>query len=603
MGNRIPDETIEQLKTANDIADIVGEYVQLKRQGKNFLGLCPFHDEKTPSFSVAPDKQIFHCFGCKKGGNVITFLREIENFTFHQAIQFLAERSGIQLPKQSFENANPEMDKTHTDILHAHEWLTRFYHHLIKFSKEGKLAFDYLKKRGITEETIEKFQLGYAPHSGDLTTNFLLKKGYEKQFLIYHGLLTVQESGAVNDPFRGRVIFPIRNHLGKTIAFGGRTIQDMHPKYINSAENKLFQKNKLLYNFDLARKHARKEKSLILFEGQMDVITAYQAGIKHSIATLGTALTSYQARLLNRYVQEVIVCYDADQAGLEAAYRAATLLKEFNNEVRIVRLPKGYDPDDYIKEHGGTAFTELLKSSDTYISFYMHYLKNDYDLSVENDRINYLQNILKQLSTVKSVVEREYYLKDLSHSFNLSLTSLMDEVKQYERQHKDVKDKRVKDRYTSTRQSMQRNERLLPAHVNAERRLIAYMLQNKYVAQKVQDELGANFNFDDHKVIATYLYGFYEAENEPNVSSFVQTIQDENIQRTITELAMISLNETVNEQEIDDYLITIQRYSERSTIDRLLQKQRDAEQANDPIKAAEIAMKVIELKRHLKQVK
>jgi len=603
MGNRIPEEIIEQIKGSNDIVDIIGEYVQLKKQGKNYFGLCPFHDEKTPSFSVAPDRQIFHCFGCKKGGNVITFIRDIENFSFLQAVQVLAERSGVQLPKLSYQQEHSVADKEQADILVAYEWLMRFYHHLLKFSKEGKLALKYLNERGVTDQTIEKFQLGYAPNSGELTTNFLLKKGYDEQFLIHNGLLTVNEHGIVNDPFRGRVIFPIRNHLGKTIAFGGRTMQDGQPKYINSSESKLFQKNKLLYNFDLARKHARKERSLILFEGQMDVITAYQAGIEHGIATLGTALTSYQARLLNRYVQEVIICYDADQAGLEAAYRAANLLREFNNDVRIVRLPTGYDPDDFIKKHGSDDFLELIKNSDTYISFYMHYLKSDFDLSIENDRINYLQKVLKQLATVKSVVEREYYLKDLSNTFNLSLTSLMDEVNQYEKQQRNVKDKRIKDRYTSTRRSPQANERLLPAHVNAERKLIAYMLQNKYVAQRVQDELGANFNFDEHKVIATHLYGFYEAENEPNVSSFVQWIDDQNIQQIVTELGMITLNEPVNEQEIADYIATILRFSKRATIDHFIQKQKEAEQANDPIKAAQFAMKVIELKRNMDQVK
>src|SRR5690625_1308199 len=603
MGKRIPEEVIEQIKTTNDIVDIIGEYVSLKKQGKNFVALCPFHDEKTPSFSVAQEKQIFHCFGCKKGGNVITFLMEIENFTFQQAVQFLAERSGIQLPVSSFQQGTSEVDKEQTDVLVAYEWLTRFYHHLLKFSKEGKVALQYLKQRGITDETIDTFKLGYAPTASELTTKFLLKKGFEKQFLIHQGLLTVHESGAVHDPFRGRIIFPIRNHIGKTIAFGGRTIQDGQPKYINSSESKLFQKNKLLYNFDLARKHARQKRSLILFEGQMDVITAYQAGVKYTIATLGTALTSYQARLLNRYVQEVIICYDADDAGLEATYRAANLLRQYRHDVRIVHLPDGYDPDDYIKAYDGEKFLKLIKNSETYISFYMRYLKNYFDLSIESDRITYLQNVLKQLAMVKSVVEREYYLKDLSNTFNVSLTSLMDEVQTYEKQLRNVKDKRVKDRYTSTRQPIQNHERLLPAHVNAERKLIAYMLQNKYIALRAQDELGANFNFDDHKVIATHLYGFYEGTDEPNISLFIQQIDDEKLQRIVTELGMIPLNEPVNEQEIDDYIATIRRFSERSAVEHFIQKQKEAEQANDPIKAAEIAMKIIELKRNMKEVK
>lgn len=602
MGNKIPEKVIEQIKTTNDIVDIIGEYVQLKRQGKNFFGLCPFHDEKTPSFSVAPDKQIFHCFGCKKGGNVITFLQEIENYTFIQAVQFLAKRSGIQLPTITSRQQSTE-NREQADILNIYEWLVRFYHHFLKFSKEGKIALNYLKKRGITEQTIETFQLGYAPQSGELTRKFITKKGYDEQFLIRHGLFTVNEQGKVNDPFRGRIIFPIRNHLGKTIAFGGRILQEGQPKYINSSENALFQKNKLFYNFDLARQQARKEKSLILFEGQMDVLTAYQAGFKHSIATLGTALTDFQARLLNRYVKEVILCYDADEAGFEAAFRAANLLRKYNEDVRILRLPDGYDPDDYINQYGQTKFLERMKNSDTYITFYMHYLKKEFDLTVESDRINYVQKVLKKLTTVKSLVEREYYLKDLSQSFNLSLTSLMDEVERYEREQQHVKDKRNSDRYTNIRQSFVTGDKLLPAHVNAERKLIAYMLQNKFIADKVQEELGANFNLDDHKVIVTYLYGFYEDNDKPDVSSFVQWIEDENIKHIVTELSMIPLNEPINDREIDDYIATILRYSKRATIDHFIQKQHEAEQANDPIKAAKIAMKVIELKRSIDQVK
>lgn len=603
MGKRIPQEVIEQVKTASDIVDIIGEYVQLKKQGKNYFGLCPFHDEKTPSFSVAPDKQIYHCFGCKKGGNVINFLRDVENYSFVQAVQVLAKRSGIQLPTVANANEPSGEDREETDILHAYDWLVRYYHHFLKFSKEGKTALNYIKKRGISEATIDKFQLGYAPQSSELTKNFLIKKGYDEQFLIHHRLLTVNEQGQMNDPFRGRIIFPIRNHLGKTIAFGGRTLQEGQPKYINSAESKLFQKNQMFYNFDQARKHVRQEKSFILFEGQMDVLAADQIGIKHSIATLGTALTSYQARLLQRYAQEIILCYDADEAGLEATYRAANLLRKYNNHVRIVRLPEGFDPDDFIKKHGADSFLELIKNSDSYIPFYMHYIKRDFDLSVETERINYVQNVLKQLATVKSAIEREYYLKDLSQTFSLSLTSLMDEIRRYEKQHQDEKDKRYGDRYTNIRHSTPVGEQLLPAYVKAERQLIAYMLQNKFVAERVQNELGANFNFEDHQVLVTYLYGFYEVGNEPNISSFIQWIDDENIQHIVTELGMLPINDSVNEQEITDYITNIQQHSERGTINYFIQKQKEAEQANDPIEAAKIAMRIVELKRKLNQVK
>src|SRR5690625_3398087 len=298
MLKKIPEDVIESVRKANDIVDVVGEHVQLKKQGRNYFGLCPFHGEKTPSFSVTQEKQIFYCFGCKKGGNIFTFLMELEGFTFYEAVNLLADRSGIVLPKVSHKKTN--LSKENQDILAAYDWLTKFYHHLLKYTKEGREGYNYLNKRGINDGSIEEFQLGYAPYAEELTVEFLEKKGFHRQLLIKAGLLHVQENNQLTDPFAGRVIFPIRNHLGKVIAFGARAINDQKPKYLNSSESDLFKKNRLLFNFDLAKREIRKEKSVILFEGQMDVIAAYQAGIKNVVATLGTALTDFQAKLLKK---------------------------------------------------------------------------------------------------------------------------------------------------------------------------------------------------------------------------------------------------------------------------------------------------------------
>src|SRR5690625_3757602 len=367
---RIPDEVIDNVRNHNDIVDVVSEYVQLKKQGNNYFGLCPYHDENTPSFSVAEDKQIFHCFGCKKGGNVFTFLMEIEGFTFYESVKTLASESGIQLPNINTHESS--ISKENQDILTAYDWLMKLYHHLLRYTQEGKDGLEYLKKRGITEKSIEKFQLGFSSHQTDFTVNFLKKKGFHEQLLVKAGILNIQNNDRVTDPFTGRVIFPIRNHLGNTIAFGARATGDIKPKYLNSSENELFNKSRLLFNFDFAKRHIRKENEVILFEGQMDVISAYQADVRNVVATLGTSLTESQAKLLKRYVDTVIICYDADHAGVEASYRAAILLRQVGCQVKIARLEESMDPDNFIKQHGAPLFKKnVIDTSDTFITFYM----------------------------------------------------------------------------------------------------------------------------------------------------------------------------------------------------------------------------------------
>src|SRR5690625_2446637 len=307
MNKQIPEDVVDQVRKANDIVEVIGEYVQLKKQGRNFFGLCPFHGEKTPSFSVTQDKQIFYCFGCKKGGNIFTFLMELEGMSFSDAVKMLADRSGIELPQ--FTNERSSMSKKQLDLLAAYDWLAKLYHHILRYTKEGQEAYRYLKERGIDDKSIEVFHLGYAPFMTDFTVQFLEEKGIQRPFLIQSGILRQHADQRITDPFAGRVIFPIRNHLGKVIAFGARAINQQEPKYLNSSESDLFKKNRLLFNFDLAKREIRKEKSVILFEGQMDVIAAYQADIKNVVATLGTALTDFQAKLLKRYVDTVIICY------------------------------------------------------------------------------------------------------------------------------------------------------------------------------------------------------------------------------------------------------------------------------------------------------
>lgn len=600
MPNQISEETIEELKKANDIVDVISEYVQLKKQGRNYVGLCPFHGEKTPSFSVTQEKQIFHCFGCGKGGNVVTFLMEMEKFSFFEALEHLAGKSDISLPKSIRNEGSSSLSEENQSVLSAYEWLTKLYHHLLRFTKDGKEGYNYFKARGITEETADLFQLGFAPNDNDFTAEFLKKKGFHQQILAKAGLVLLQDDNKVTDRFRGRVMFPIRNHLGKTIGFGGRTISNGEPKYLNSAESELFQKGKLLYNFDLAKKHIRKASEAVLFEGYMDVISAYQAGVKNAIATLGTSLTLNQAKLLKRYVDTVIICYDGDDAGVEATYKASSILKETGCDIKVARLKDGMDPDDYINTYGATAFhNDVIKASETYISFYMRYIKRSYNLSLDDHRFKYIDTILKELAMIDSSIEREYYLKELSNEYNISIETLKQDMHSHRKEMGQNKDKRAENRYTNRANNNYQTKKLLPAFQKAEKQLIAYMLKDTAITDKVQEEIGAGFNMDAHKIIVTHLYAFYE-QNQPDVSYFVEKITDQDIKNLVIEIAMIHTDENISDKEINDYIRFIRAESnDVASIKVLKQEQRLAEQQQDPIKAAQIAMQIIEIQKQL----
>lgn len=599
MNNRIPDEVVEKVRKANDIVDVVENYVQLKKQGRNYFGLCPFHGEKTPSFSVTQDKQIYYCFGCKKGGNVISFLMELEGYSFYEALNFLAEKSGIDLSDAGIREPTSNVSEESQQLLSVYEWLTKLYQHILKYTEEGKQGYNYFQQRGITDESIQTFQLGYAPNIKNFTADFLTKKGFHQQLLVKAGLLGIQDDQTAYDRFSGRIIFPIRNHLGKIVAFGGRTITDEKPKYLNSSESDLFHKSRILYNFDLAKKHIRKANEVILLEGQMDVISAYQAEIGHVVATLGTALSESQAQLIRRYVDTAVICYDSDFAGLEASYRAALLLRTAGCHVKIANLPENMDPDQYIKTYGSEDFlNKIIKNSDTFINFYMRYIKRNYNLQIESDRITYIQEILKEIAKIESTVEREHYIRDLSNEFQLSMDSMLDEIHKIRQNAQFTEDKRAKNRYTNKASSKQLTNQLYPAFQNAERQLLAYMLQNKGIAERVQKDLAGNFNIEVHKIIATHLYAFYEEATAPDVSGYLDKLDDEQLKQLVIEISMISIREDIDEQEIRDLIKMIKNHAEENTsLHELYLQQKQAEQENDPIRAAQIAMQIIAIKK------
>ncbi|MGE7779365.1 DNA primase [Peribacillus sp. NPDC097264] len=598
---RIEDEKINQIREAVDIVDLIGEYVQLKKQGRNYFGLCPFHGENSPSFSVSTEKQIFHCFGCGAGGNIFTFLMDIEGYNFVESAKVLAEKGNIPLDVEiNKDSQRSNMPAGSQQMLEAHDLLRKFYHHLLVNTKEGQEALEYLLNRGFTEETIEKFQIGYSLDSWDFVSKFLLKRGFPPEFMEQAGLIIYREKDeSYFDRFRNRVMFPIMDHQGNTIAFSGRAMGDDEPKYLNSPETPIFNKSKTLYNFHQARPHIRKKEQVVIFEGFADCISAVRAGVENSVATMGTALTDQHIQLLKRNTDQVLICYDSDSAGLNAANRAVNMLQETDFTVKVALMPDNMDPDDYIKEFGEKSFvSEVIGASLTYMAFKMHYLRRGKNVNNEGDRIQYIEEVLKEISRLPNAVERDHYLRQLSSEFTLSLDALEQQQRQVffaERKKGTLPQPAAQKKMT-----LQYEHKLKPAHHNAEIKLMAHMLKSREMTYKIQQLLGQTlFHVDEHQAIITYLYAFYEDGHEPDPSFFLTYLPDPNLRRIVSEIEMMSVNEEVSDKELTDCINQVLKYEKMLKIKEKQAEEKDAVRRSDPKAAARIAMEIIKLRKML----
>jgi DNA primase len=606
MAERIAEEKINQIRQSVDIVEVISEYVQLKKQGRNYFGLCPFHGENSPSFSVSPDKQIFHCFGCGAGGNVFSFLMDLEGFSFLETAVKLAERSNIEL---SIDPLNLGKENRVSDdvqqILDAHDLLRKFYHHLLVNTKEGQHALEYLFERGFTLESIKKFQIGYALNSWDFVSKFLQKRSFTSEILEKSGLIIKRESdNSIFDRFRDRIMFPIFDRHGKTVAFSGRSLGQDEPKYLNSPETAIFNKSKILYNFHLAKSSIRKMSHAILFEGFADVIAADRSQIDNGVATMGTSLTEDHVGQLRQIVQSVTICYDSDHAGIEAAYRAGNMLTGAGLLVKVALLPDGLDPDDYVKRNGTEKFRhEVIGSTVTWMSFKFLYFRRGKNLQDEGDRLLYIEDILKEIRKLNNAVERDHYLRQLASEFSLSLDALNQQVgplsnsnnQKKKNQHDQPNQKRPPLMVTKSAKSM------YPAYQTAERRLIAHMIRNSDVAYKVQDLLkGRTLNVDEHQAIMTYLIGYYEEGNPPNPSDFLNYLKDETLKRIVVEIEMMSINLEITPQELNDYLKQVLNFHKMLKIKEMNAEKNEAERQKDFLKAASIGMEIIQLEKSLK---
>ncbi len=476
MQQGIPENIIDEIRQRTDLVSLIGGYLKLERKGKNYVGLCPFHSEKTPSFTVSPDKQLYHCFGCGTSGNVFSLIMEMEKLTFPEAVRFLALQAGVSIPETKKISSVEENLKE--KLYSVNQLAARFYSYCLTESPAGKKALEYLQKRGINREIVELFKLGYAPDGWTVFYDFACKKGIKPGLLIKAGLVAAGKNKGYYDRFRNRIIFPIYSLGGKITGFGGRAIEgdsQEGPKYLNSPETPVFDKGTLLYGLNLARQQMRQEKKAIVMEGYTDVITAFQFGIKNAVASLGTALTSSQARLLRSQADTVITAYDSDSAGESATWRGLAILQESGCLVQVADLPEGSDPDSYIREKGTDSFLEVINSARPMMEYRLRQLKNRYDLTTDSGRIHYTAELMEILPSAVNYVEQDYYLKRAAEDLGVDESSLRSELK---------KRRSRKSRYQhDARENLDKGQEQISINP-AERVIISLMLQSKEVVEQ-----------------------------------------------------------------------------------------------------------------------
>ncbi|MCI6495680.1 MAG: DNA primase [Anaeromassilibacillus sp.] len=476
----LPEEFLQELKYRNDITEVVSSYVNLKRRGRNMVGLCPFHSEKTPSFNIYSENGSFYCFGCGAGGDVITFVMKIENLDYMEAVRFLAQRAGMTMPDTGYDDS---MNRLRTRIYEANREAARFFYSCLN-SPEGAEARNYLAGRQLSSKTIVRFGLGYSPKSRYSLCNHLKSKGFKESEIVAANLAFQSKSGkGIYDRFSDRVMFPIIDLRGNVIAFGGRLMGDGKPKYLNTSDTPVFKKSNNLFSLNNAKNSG--ERTLILCEGYMDVIAVNQAGFQNAVATLGTALTSEQAILMKRYADEVVICYDADEAGQKATARAIEILRNAGIQVRVLTVPDGKDPDEFIKKHGengSAAFKNLLEKSKNDMDYRLAKLKSSFNLETAQGRVSYLNGAIKMIAALDNPVEKDIYLSGLSEEMGVEKNALLEQIKRVSRSKageiRREEMKKLRSEMSGMGDKINPEHAKYPRGVKAEESLIAYLVHN-----------------------------------------------------------------------------------------------------------------------------
>ncbi|ARD49565.1 DNA primase [Sporosarcina sp. P37] len=599
---RISDDTIEEIRSGTDIVDLISEYVQLEKRGKNWFGLCPFHEESSPSFSVSEDKQLFHCFGCGASGNSITFMMDMENRSFIDSIVKLGSRMGMELDAPQSESQSIKSSSTQ-HMLKAYTLAANFYSHLLLNTIEGEKALEYLEKRGFTRDEIEQYEIGWSPVQSDALSALLARQGFDMKEMETAGLCFHKDDGTgYFDRFRGRIMFPIQDDNGATIAFSGRRLEDSSSdaKYINSPETPIFEKSKILFNFHRARLNVRKTGKVVLFEGFMDTIAADRGGIGNTVAVMGTALSAHHIVKLKRMAKKVVICCDGDTAGWGAAKRFADQLMDSGMDVLVATLPDKMDPDDYISQHGAEVFAEkVLDQPLSYISFVAAFYRKDKNLSVDHDIKQYVHEVFTELAHRCSPIEKDLLIQQLHSETHASKESLAQEFT------KSIAKKAKQTRDTGPSEES-RPQQSVKAPVNradtdrAEQLLLAHLLMDADLFEEKRQELQDLFVRDDVIKIFFRLAAFYEQYDLPNYQRFAETLEERQLKKLVMEAILTERSQENAAREVDDCIRHLKRNQLKRLIKEKQHESKEAEKRNDLLKAMELASEIIQLVRSLK---
>ena len=548
---RIDQSTINEIKDKTDILDVVSEYVKLEKRGRNYIGLCPFHDEKTPSFTVSEDKQICHCFGCKKGGNVFQFIQEIKDIPFTEAVKELGDRVNIQVdvPNHSQAGGTHQIASEDLQMIEMHELMQAYYHYALVKTVEGEAALNYLKERGFSDEMIEKRKIGYAPDNATFCHDFLEKKGYDIELAYEAGLLSRNEENfSYYDRFRDRIMFPLQNAQGRTVGYSGRTYTDQEPKYLNSPETPIFQKRRLLYNLDKARRSIRKIDEIMLLEGFMDVIKSDQAGLHQVVATMGTQLSQEHITVVKKLTNNITLMFDGDSAGQNATLKTGQQLLQQGFNVFVIQLPSGMDPDEYLVKHGVDAFNHFVThEKKTFINFKIHLHQDEIqnnDLAYEK----YLKEITQDISYMNSSILRKKVLQEVADLFKVSFDSLSQSVGHYS--HQAPEPPSAAPDIPQFRQ-LSRNEK-------AEVCLLKHFVYDKDRFLNYHRQIEADdFTNSYFKRIFNTLRDFYSENENYTLSDVIQYVDSDEMKEAFIALDNFLLNDEPYDHELDDYVAII----------------------------------------------
>lgn len=587
---RYSDELIEEIRTNNDIVDVISKYVTLKRSGRNFFGLCPFHKEKSPSFAVSPDKQIFHCFGCGAGGNVIHFISKIEGLDFKDTLELLANRANIELPTLE----NSEDDKTarlKSKVYEINKIAAEFYHENL-YKPTSKMAQEYIKKRKLDNRTLKAFLIGYAGNFNELYL-LLKQKGFTEEEMLASSLVKRTDNGGYMDSFRKRLMFPIQDVRERVIAFGGRVLDDSKPKYINSPENIVYSKGRNLFGLNVAKKHDTKR--IIIVEGYMDAISLYQRGITNVVASLGTAMTESQGRLLRRHSEQVILGYDADGAGQAAILRGMEILQNLGCDIRVLQIEGAKDPDEYVLKYGPERFQRCVDNSISLVEFKVKVLLKELNIENTNDKIKFLNEIAKILSKITNQIEREIYVDKIAREYKISKEAIYAEINKLI--YKDNQGSKKLEKKVITMELKEESKTNISESILKKEKLVIYLLINEYSKsyEKIVKLITLNDIQDEtNRQILKKMYEEFQKGNI-NTNQIVDWFQDENIISRITEIMAEDFEITDVNKAIDD-LINV--YEKQKLVNRRneILKQLDTEKNVENMKELEKELNDIILK-------